>query len=128
MAAFCVDYILIGIIIAIAGAVVFVLGLVTLGLGWILYIGLVPLVAVIYFGYTIGGPDHASPGMKMFSIRLETLDGKRIDFVLAAVHTVLFWAGNAIVSPLILAASFFSKRKRLLHDLLLGTVIVRSDG
>ncbi|TKB10150.1 MAG: RDD family protein, partial [Mesorhizobium sp.] len=44
----------------------------------------------------------------------------------AVVHSVLFWAGNVILSPLVLLVSLFSDRKRTLHDLLLGTVVSRS--
>jgi uncharacterized RDD family membrane protein YckC len=40
---------------------------------------------------------------------------------------VLFWAGNVILSPLVLLVTLFADRKRALHDLLLGTVVVRTD-
>ncbi|TIU90630.1 MAG: RDD family protein, partial [Mesorhizobium sp.] len=43
------------------------------------------------------------------------------------VHSVLFWAGNVILTPLVLLVSLFADRKRTLHDLLLGTVVSRSD-
>ena len=43
------------------------------------------------------------------------------------VHAVLFWAGNVLLSPLVLLISLFSPRKRLLQDFLLGTVVVRSE-
>ena len=47
--------------------------------------------------------------------------------MLAVVHSVLFWAGNVVLSPLILLATLLLDRKRTVHDLLLGTVVVRSD-
>jgi uncharacterized RDD family membrane protein YckC len=65
--------------------------------------------------------------MQMMSIRLERLDGGRVDGMLAVVHSVLFWAGNVVLSPLILLATLFLDRKRTVHDLLLGTVVVRAD-
>ena len=65
--------------------------------------------------------------MQMMSIRLERLDGGRVDGLLAVVHSVLFWAGNVVLSPLILLATLFLDRKRTVHDLLLGTVVVRAD-
>ena len=43
------------------------------------------------------------------------------------VHSVLFWAGNVVLTPLILLVTLFADRKRTLHDLLLGTVVTRSD-
>ena len=39
---------------------------------------------------------------------------------------MLFWAGNVVLTPLILLVTLFSDRKRTLHDLLLGTVVSRS--
>jgi uncharacterized RDD family membrane protein YckC len=39
---------------------------------------------------------------------------------------VLFWAGNVILSPLVLLVTLFADRKRTLHDLLLGTVVSRT--
>ena len=55
------------------------------------------------------------------------LDGRPIDGLTAVVHSVLFWAGNVILSPLVLLVTLFSDRKRTLHDLLLGTVVSRTD-
>ena len=46
--------------------------------------------------------------------------------MLAVVHSVLFWAGNVVLTPLILLATLFPDRKRTVHDLLLGTVVVRT--
>jgi uncharacterized RDD family membrane protein YckC len=43
------------------------------------------------------------------------------------LHSVLFWAGNVILSPLVLLVTLFANRKRTLHDLLLGTVVTRAD-
>ena len=65
--------------------------------------------------------------MRMMGIRLERLDGGRIDFLFALVHSVLFWAANAILTPLILLATLFLDRKQTVHDRLLGTVVVRTD-
>jgi uncharacterized RDD family membrane protein YckC len=60
--------------------------------------------------------------MKMMGIRLDRLDGSRIDGLTAVVHSVLFWASTVILTPLVLLVTLFSDRKRTLHDLLLGTV------
>jgi uncharacterized RDD family membrane protein YckC len=65
--------------------------------------------------------------MRMMGVRLERLDGRPVDGLLAVVHTVLFWAGNVVLTPLILLAALFTDRKRTIHDLLLGTVVTRSS-
>ena len=125
--AFILDYLLVALLMIPFGAIVALLGLVTLGLGWLLFGILFPLVALIYIWITLGGPQQATVGMRMMGIRLERLDGRPVDGMLAVVHSVLFWAANAILTPLVLLATLFTDRKRTLHDLLLGTVVARSD-
>lgn len=125
--AFCIDYLIVGLLTIPVAVLVFLLGILTLGLGWMLFGILVPAVALIYVGTTMGGPSQATLGMRFTNVRLERLDGSRVDFLLAVVHAVFFWAANVILTPLILLATLFLDRKRTLHDLLLGTVVVRAD-
>ncbi len=125
--AFCIDYLIIGLLMIPFAILVFLLGIITLGLGWALFGVLFPLVALIYVWNTLGGRNQATAGMRIMGIRLDRLDGKPVDGLLAVVHTVLFWAGNVVLTPLILLATLFTDRKRTLHDLLLGTVVTRSD-
>ena len=54
------------------------------------------------------------------------VDGRRLDFLTAVVHMVLFWILNSVLTPLILLAGLFTDRSRLVHDMLLGTVVVRT--
>ncbi|MEO3998761.1 RDD family protein [Mesorhizobium sp. CAU 1732] len=125
--AFLIDYVIIAILLIPFAVIVFLLGIITLGLGWMLFSILGPAVALAYVWNTLGGPNQATVGMRMMSIRLERLDGQPTDGMLAIVHSVLFWAGNVVLTPFILLATLFLERKRTLHDLLLGTVITRSD-
>jgi uncharacterized RDD family membrane protein YckC len=125
--AFLLDYLIVGLLLIPFAILVFFLGLLTLGLGWSLFAVLGPAVALIYVWNTLGGRNQATVGMRMMNIRLDRLDGRRVDGLLAVVHSVLFWAGNVVLTPLILLVSLFANRKRTLHDLLLGTVVTRSD-
>ncbi len=125
--AFIIDYMLVALMMVPFGILVFVFGIFTLGLGWALFSFLFPAVALIYVWNTLGGPNQATVGMRMMDIRLERLDGERIDGLVAVVHSVLFWAGNVLLTPLILLATLFLDRKRTVHDLLLGTVVTRAD-
>ncbi|MER8366630.1 RDD family protein [Mesorhizobium sp. M0306] len=124
--AFVIDYFIVALLTIPFAILVFLFGLLTLGLGWMLFSILVPAVAILYIWNTLGSKDQATTGMKVMGIRLDRLDGSRIDGLTAVVHSVLFWAGNVILSPLVLLVSLFSDRKRTLHDLLLGTVVSRS--
>jgi uncharacterized RDD family membrane protein YckC len=125
--AFCIDYLIIGLLLIPVAIFVFLLGIITLGLGWALFGILGPAVALIYVWCTLGGRNQATTGMRMMGIRLDRLDGKPVDGMLAIVHTVLFWAGNVVLTPLILLATLFTDRRRTIHDLLLGTVVTRQD-
>jgi uncharacterized RDD family membrane protein YckC len=125
--AFLIDYLIVLLLLIPFAILVFFLGLLTLGLGWMLFSVLVPGVAILYVWNTLGGSRQATTGMQMMSIRLERLDGGHVDGPFAVVHSVLFWAGNVVLSPLILLATLFLDRKRTVHDLLLGTVVVRAD-
>ncbi|MFU0503791.1 RDD family protein [Pseudaminobacter sp. NGMCC 1.201702] len=125
--AFCIDYLIVGLLLIPFAILVFLLGILTLGLGWALFGILFPAVALIYVWNTLGGPNQATTGMRIMGIRLDRLDHKPVDGLLAVVHSILFWAGNVILTPLILLATLFTDRKRTVHDLLLGTVVTRSD-
>ena len=103
-----------------------ILGLLTLGLGWALYAVMLPLIAILYIGFTMGGRAQATLGMRLFDIRVARLDGQAVDPVLAVLHGVLFWASVSLLTPLVLLVSLFTRHKELLHDYLLGTVVVRN--
>ena len=125
--AFLIDYLIVAVMTLVAGVVVFFLGILTLGLGWLLYLFLAPLVAMAYVGLTMGGPYQATPGMRFFAIRVERLDGAPVDPFLAALHGVFFWVLHIVLTPILLGICLFAPEKRLLQDLLLGTVVLRSD-
>lgn len=125
--AFIIDYMLVALISVPVAILVFLLGIVTLGLAWFLFSILFPGVALIYVWNTLGGKEQATLGMRAMNIRLERIDGAPVDGLVAVIHTVLFWAGNVLLTPLILLATLFLSRKRTIHDLLLGTVVIRSD-
>ena len=57
--AFLIDYAIVALLWVPAAVVVFFLGIITLGLGWMLYPALFVIVAMLYFGLTIGGPNQA---------------------------------------------------------------------
>ena len=126
MFGFLVDYIIVALLMIPAAVVVGFVGILTLGLGFMLYPVLFFIVAGLYFGLTIGGPAQATPGMRAMGLRMRRTDGQPIDFMVALIHLVLFWILNAVLTPLILLAGLFTNHSRLVHDLLLGTEMVRS--
>ncbi|CAN7237190.1 RDD family protein [Rhizobium rhizogenes] len=124
--AFIIDYVIVALLCIPAAVVLFFVSVLTLGLGFFLYPALFIIVAGLYFGWTLGGPHQASLGMRAVGIAMVRVDGRRMDFLTAIVHLALFWILNSILTPLILLAGLFIERSRLIHDLLLGTVIVKT--
>ncbi|MCO6410026.1 RDD family protein [Hoeflea alexandrii] len=123
--AFFIDYAIVLALCVPVAVLIFFIGIFTLGLGFFLYPLLFLLVAIPYIGMSMGGPNQATPGMRVMGIRLARLDGRPVDFMLAVVHGVLFWALNAVLTPFILLATLVLDRKQTVHDWLLGTVVVR---
>ena len=109
--AFLIDYVIVALLLVPFAILVFLLGLLTFGLGWSLFAVLAPAVALLYVWNTLGGRNQATTGMRMMGIRLERLDGKPVDGMLAIVHSVLFWAGNVVLTPLILLVTLFTDAK-----------------
>jgi len=129
--AFMIDLVIIGVPIALAALFVFVFGLITLGLGWWLFgplLGPAAVVwAVIYYGATLGSPASATIGMRVMQLEMRTWYGAPCYFVLGAVHAVIFWIAMSMLTPLILLVGFFNARHRLLHDILVGTVVINNE-
>ncbi|MCD4660266.1 RDD family protein, partial [Agrobacterium sp.] len=95
--AFLIDYAIVLLLCIPAAVIVFFLGVITFGLGWFLFPALFVIVAVLYFGISLGGPSQATPGMRAMGIAMARMDGRRIDFLLATVHIVLFWVINSVL-------------------------------
>ncbi len=125
--AFFIDYALVLALCVPVAILIFFLGIFSFGLGWALYSVLFAIVALPYVGLTLGGARQATPGMQISGVRMIRTDGKDVDPMLAMIHAVLFWVANVIFTPLILLVSLFLDRKRLLHDVLLGVVVIRDD-
>ena len=127
MFAFLIDVVGIFILTSIAAIVVFFLGIFTFGLAWLLYAAIGPVVALLYVAFTLGGPTAATPGMRAMGLEMRLWYGAKPYPLLAAVHALMFWFSVSLLTPLILLVSLFSDRKRLLHDIVLGTVVINSD-
>lgn len=122
--AFLIDAVLIAAMTLLATVLVFFLGIFTLGLGWLLFPILWPAVALIYVALTLGGPTSATPGMRAMGVTMRMVRGGRPDILIAGMHALLFWFSVSLLTPLVLAVSLFNAEKRLLHDLVIGTVVV----
>src|SRR5882724_9038831 len=128
--AFLIDFLILSIPVVFVSMFIFVAGIVTFGLGFLLYGLLWPgmvIWAIVYYGMTFGSPASATIGMRMMDIEMRTWYGAPAYFVLGAVHAVAFWISVSIFTPLILIVCFFNDRRRLLHDMVVGTIVINND-
>jgi uncharacterized RDD family membrane protein YckC len=127
--AFLIDFVIIAIPVVLAAMFIFAFGIVTLGLGFALYWLLPPgtvIWALVYFGVTLGGARSATVGMRAMDLEMRTWYGAPAYFVLGAVHAIAFWFTVSFFTPFVLLVAFFNQRRRLLHDIILGTVVINN--
>ncbi len=127
--AFAIDVVIIAIPVVLAAIFIFAFGIVTFGLGWVLYWLIPPgtvIWAIVYFGAGMAGPESATIGMRAVDLEMRTWYGAPAYFVLGAVHAIAFWLSISLLTPFILLVCFFNERRRLLHDILLGTVVINN--
>jgi uncharacterized RDD family membrane protein YckC len=128
--AFLIDLVVLSIPVILAVIFIAVFGVITLGLGWLLFWLVSPATviwALIYYGATLGSPHSATIGMRVMDLELRTWYGAPSYFVLGATHAVVFWISISVLSPLVLLVGLFNSRRRLLHDIILGTVVINSS-
>jgi uncharacterized RDD family membrane protein YckC len=127
--AFIIDFFIIAIPVIFAAMFIFAFGIITFGLGFALYWLLPPstvIWAIVYFGITLGGPRSATLGMRAVDLEMRTWYGAPAYFVLGAVHAIAFWFSISFFTPFILLIAFFNQRRRLLHDIILGIVVINN--
>jgi uncharacterized RDD family membrane protein YckC len=121
--AFLVDAVIIGLLWALSGIVVLVLGILTLGLAWLLFGAIFAIVGLGYNAVTIGGPNSATIGQRLMGLEVRMWFGGKVTPIVAAFHALLFWLSLTIFFPILLWP-LFDSRKRCLHDILAGVVVI----
>ena len=128
--AFVIDLITLATPVLFLSMFIFVIGIVTFGLGFVFYALLTPamvLWALVYYGTTLGGPRSATIGMRAMDIEMRTWYGSPAYFVLGAVHAIVFWITVSVATPLVLVVALLNERRRCLHDILVGTVVINNE-
>lgn len=127
--AFIVDLVVLAIPVLIACIFILALGILTFGVG-LLLLWLVSPASVIwalaYYGVTLGGPRAATIGMRVMDLEMRTWYGTPPYFLLGAVHGLMFWLSVSFLTPFIVLVGLFNSRGRLLHDFLVGTVLINN--
>jgi len=128
--AFLIDLLVLSVPVIFAVIFIAVFGVITLGLGWALFWLVSPasiVWALVYYGSSLGGPHSATLGMRVMDLEMRTWYGAPGYFLLGATHAVVFWISISMLTPLVLLVGLFNGRKRLLHDIVLGTVVVNTS-
>ena len=128
--AFLIDLVVLSVPVILGYIFIALFGVITLGLGWVLFWLAWPasvIWAIVYYGASLGGPHSATIGMRVMDLELRTFYGAPGYFVLGAMHAVLFWVSVSFLSPLVVLVGLFNGRRRLLHDIVLGTVVINTS-
>jgi uncharacterized RDD family membrane protein YckC len=129
--AFVIDLFIIATPIIVLGLFGVAATIVTLGIAgiffallWPLYWPMIVIWALCYYGLTFGSPASATLGMRVMDIEMRTWYGSPGYFLLGAVHGLLFWM--TIWFPIVLIVPLLNSRKRLLHDMVIGTIVINN--
>jgi uncharacterized RDD family membrane protein YckC len=120
-AAFLIDAVIVSLLWLVAVVVVGVLGIVTLGIAWLLFGAIFPIVGLAYNALTVGGPNSATIGQRLMGLEWRTWFGGKPLPLIAAFHALLFWFSFVIFFPVLLWC-LFDPQKRCLHDIFAGIV------
>jgi uncharacterized RDD family membrane protein YckC len=127
--AYLLDIVVIFVLWAIFGTVIFFLGIVTLTLGWALF-AVLPFTAIIYNALTISGPSQGTVGMRAAGLQvLDATTGGRVSILAAAVHALLFYVFLSSAGLLLLIDILFGVMRadrRMGRDLITNVLFVRA--
>jgi len=65
--------------------------------------------------------------MRVMDLEMRTWYGAPSYFLLGATHAVVYWISVSVLTPLVLLVGLFNNRRRLLHDIILGTVVINTS-
>ncbi len=109
-------------------AIVVLLSLLTVGVGFFFFGFLMLAVSFIYRVVTLAN-SSATPGMRMTAIEFRNHKGERFDLTTAVLHTLGFTVSIAMVLPQIASIILMltTARGQGLSDMLLGTAAVNRN-
>jgi uncharacterized RDD family membrane protein YckC len=129
--AFVIDLIILATPILLGAIFIVASTVATLGLAGVIFALLSPLYwpliviwGICYYGFSFGSQASATIGMRVMDLEMRTWYGSPAYFVLGAVHAIVFWLTISFIWPATLLLGFFNSRKRLPHDMLVGTIVI----
>ncbi|HVF41819.1 MAG TPA: RDD family protein [Pyrinomonadaceae bacterium] len=124
-----IDYILLAGVMAFATLLARLFGDMRRGSTFVLTAGYVAVASVAFLNFVlIAALSGRTLGKWMAGLRIERRDGEPLSIVRALVRHLLGYALTALTLGLGFLLSAFDSKGRALHDLIAGTVVVRSRG
>ncbi|MEZ5831066.1 MAG: RDD family protein [Dongiaceae bacterium] len=127
MFAFFLDIFLMGVVLTVAMMAAATLWVISFTLISIPVVLGALVFVVLYDVFTIGGPSSATPGMRVFGLKVINWSGGRPDNLQALLMSALFWTIHWLTGWLAAVVVFLNPRWRCAHDFLAGTVVIRAD-
>ncbi|VAW20806.1 hypothetical protein MNBD_ALPHA12-1595, partial [hydrothermal vent metagenome] len=78
-----------------------------------------------YYAATLGSSRRATIGMAIMDLVLTPTRGLPMDGWRAFLHPLVFWLTVWILPPVSLLIALFTPRRQLLHDLVVGALMLR---
>ena len=123
--AYCIDLAIMAALVVVMSIIGLIAGFLTLGLAWVALVFVIPAAIVLYYAATLGSSKRATIGMQMMDIVLTPTRGQPLDGWMAIFHAAVFWITIWICWPISLAFALFTPRRQMIHDLVVGSLMVR---
>lgn len=123
--AYVIDLVIMGTLVLVTTLVGFIAGFLTFGLAWVALVVVIPVVIAGYYAATLGSPQRATIGMQVMDIVLTPARGQPLNGWAAFLHALLFWVTWWISWPVSLVFALFTPRQQMVHDLILGVLMLR---
>ena len=125
VAAYTIDILILSIIASVVVVAGMITGILTFGVGLVAIPVAIPVSIVGYYALTLGSASRATVGMKMMDIVLTPTGRAPLDGWRAFAHPLLFWLTCWILPPFSFLFALFTPRRQMIHDLIIGTLMVR---
>jgi uncharacterized RDD family membrane protein YckC len=123
--AWCIDLVILAVLMGVLFAVLLVLGVLTLGLS-LPMLGLLPVVPVLYHWLTLGGRRNASPGQAVMGLSVRNWEDLAPPTLLQALGFTLLLYVTLAAGAIWVLVGLVTPQHRCFHDMLSGLVVVRA--
>jgi uncharacterized RDD family membrane protein YckC len=121
-----VDAIILAVLLGALHLGLWIIGFVTFGLGWFLLGGLW-VIPVAYLFAFVASPAQATPGQAVAGVRVVRDEDLGRPTPAQALVYAVGYAVTMAAGAVWLAAAFFTRRSRCLHDIVAGVSVLRAD-